>query len=285
MDLAQDAARALMPLVRDVAREAGKIACRYFERGGKTTARIWSKHGGSPVTEADVAVDSFLKVELSAALPESGWLSEETADDPARLGVRHLWIVDPIDGTRAFLSGHPDWCVAIALLVAGKPALGVIVAPAHKTLYEACRRGGAYRDGARISVSDRRMLRGARVAGPKPLLDRLERSVGPIAPVPRIPSLALRLARVAEGAVDLGLVSSNARDWDIAAADLILTEAGGMLTTFEGLPPQYNVVEPIHGELLAAPRGLHPQLIGAMTGQPRSASAPPSDAGRHREPL
>jgi myo-inositol-1(or 4)-monophosphatase len=274
MDLAQDAALALMPFVRNAAREAGRIACRYFVRGEKTTARIWSKHGGSPVTEADVAVDAFLKVELSAALPESGWLSEETADDPARLGVRYLWIVDPIDGTRAFLSGHPDWCVAIALLVDGEPVLGVVAAPAHDTLYEACRGGGAYRDGACISVSAVEVLKGARVAGPKPLLDRLERAAGPIAPVPRIPSLALRLARVAEGAVDLGLVSSNSRDWDIAAADLILREGGGMLTTFEGLRPAYNAIEPVHGDLLAAPRGLHPHLIGAMTGQVRPVPAP-----------
>jgi myo-inositol-1(or 4)-monophosphatase len=273
MDFANDAALALMPIVREAAREAGRIACRYFERGGKTTARIWSKHGGSPVTEADVAVDAFLKVELGAALPESAWLSEETADDLVRLDARRLWIVDPIDGTRAFLSGHPDWCVAIALLVDGEPALGVVAAPAHDTLYEAWRGGGAYRDGARIATSARPALRGASVAGPKPLLDRLERSAGPIAPVPRIPSLALRLVRVAEGAVDLGLVSGNSRDWDLAAADLILAEADGRLTTFEGLRLRYNGVEPVHGELLAAPRGLHPQLIEAMTGQPRPASA------------
>ena len=275
MASAEEIVHTLMPAVRDAAREAGRIACRYFERGGKTSARIWSKHGGSPVTEADVAVDSFLKVELSAALPESAWLSEEAADDLARLGARRLWIVDPIDGTRAFLSGHPDWCVAIALLVNGEPALAVIAAPAHHALYEACPGGGAYRDGAPITASPRDALRGASVAGPKPLIDKLERAVGPIAPVPRIPSLALRLARVAEGAVDLGLVSGNSRDWDLAAADLILAEAGGRLTTFEGLRPRYNAEEPVHGELLAAPRRLHPRLVEAMTGQqPLIAAAP-----------
>jgi myo-inositol-1(or 4)-monophosphatase len=274
MDLVADAALALMPPVREAAREAGRIACRYFERGGKTTARIWSKHGGSPVTEADVAVDSFLKVELSAALPGSAWLSEETADDPSRLGARRVWIVDPIDGTRAFLSGHPDWCVAIALLIDGEPALGIVAAPAHDTLYEACRGGGAYRDGKRIAASTRQGLAGARVAGPKPLLDRLERAAGPIVPAPRIPSLALRLARVAEAALDLGLVSGNSRDWDLAAADLILTEAGGKLTTFEGRRPRYNAPEPVHGELLAAPAGLHPHLIEAMTDARRDGAPP-----------
>jgi myo-inositol-1(or 4)-monophosphatase len=277
MDLAQDAALALMPAVREAAREAGKIACRYFRRGEKTTAEIWSKHGGSPVTEADVAVDSFLKVRLAEALPDAAWLSEETADDPARLTARRLWIVDPIDGTRAFLSGHPDWSVAIALLVDGAPALGVVHAPAHGEggiLYEACRRGGALRNGVRIAVSGVPALRGARVAGPKPLIDRLQRAAGPLEAVPRIPSLALRLVRVAEGAVDLGLVSSNARDWDIAAADLILAEAGGRLTTFEGERPCYNRAEPVHGELLAGPRALHPRLVEAMTGRSPSATSP-----------
>ena len=278
MDLAQDAALALMPAVREAAREAGRIACRYFRRGQKTTARVWSKHGGSPVTEADVAVDSFLKVRLAEALPDAAWLSEETADDPARLAARRLWIVDPIDGTRAFLSGHPDWSVAIALLVDGEPALGVVHAPAHGpdgTLYEACRRDLAFRNGVRIAVSELTSLGGARVAGPRPLIDRLQRSAGPLTPVERIPSLALRLARVAEGAVDLGLVSSNAQDWDIAAADLILAEAGGRLTTFSGERPRYNQAEPVHGELLAAPRGLHPRLVEAMTGRSPSAAAPP----------
>jgi myo-inositol-1(or 4)-monophosphatase len=273
MDFATDAALALMPAVREAAREAGRIACRYFERGAKTTARIWSKHGGSPVTEADVAVDSFLKVELSAALPAAAWLSEETADDPARLDARRVWIVDPIDGTRAFLSGHPDWCVAIALLIDGEPVLGVIAAPAHDTLYEGCRGGGAYRDSAPITASVRERLAGASAAGPKPLIERLERAAGRVEAVPRIPSLALRLARVAEGAVDLGLVSGSSRDWDLAAADLILTEAGGRLTTFGGRRPRYNAAEPVHGELLAAPAGLHPYLIEAMTGQPRKAAA------------
>lgn len=275
MDLAQNAALALAPMLREAAREAGRIAGCHFRRGGKTTARIWSKHGGSPVTEADVAVDSFLKVELSASLPESGWLSEETADDPARLEARYLWIVDPIDGTRAFLSGHPDWSVAIALVADGRPVLGVVHAPAHGILYEACRGGGAFRNGASISVSRRGGLRGARVAGPKPLVDRLAHAAGAVEQVERIPSLALRLVRVAEGTVDIALVSGNARDWDLAGADLILAEAGGTLTTLDGDRPRYNGVEPVHGELVAAPCGLHRELIGAMTGQRRSVAAAP----------
>ena len=138
-----DLARQLAPLVRDTAREAGTIAARYFRSGLTTSARVWSKSGGSPVTEADIAVDTFLKRELCGALPAAGWLSEETADDPARLGCELVWIVDPIDGTRAFRSGSHDWSVSVALLASGRPLLGVVDAPAHKALYEARRGGGA----------------------------------------------------------------------------------------------------------------------------------------------
>jgi myo-inositol-1(or 4)-monophosphatase len=264
----------LMPLVRDTAREAGAMAAALFRPGEKTAARIWSKAGGSPVTEADVAVDAFLKVRLSQALPEAGWLSEETTDDPARLDRRIVWIVDPIDGTRAFMSGHPDWSVAIALLVDGEPALGLVHAPAHGLLYEAAAGGGALRNGAPIAVSAAAGLAGAAVAGPRPLIDHLERAAGAVRRLDRIPSLALRLVRVADGAVDIGLVSSNARDWDIAAADLILVEAGGRLTGFDGRPPRYNQPEPIHGELVATSRRLHPPLIEAMTARRQPAAAP-----------
>jgi myo-inositol-1(or 4)-monophosphatase len=257
-------------LVRHAAREAGAIALRFFNSGLKTSARIWSKAGGSPVTEADVAVDTFLKVKLSEALPQASWLSEETADDPARIGRQLVWIVDPIDGTRAFLSGSHDWSISIALLADGRPVLGVVYAPAHGTLYEARRGEGALRDGEPIETSPADRLPDVSIAGPKGLLDGLEQRIGAFKRPPRIPSLALRLVRVAEGSVDAGLVSSNARDWDIAAADLILEEAGGVLTGFDNAPPAYNRTDPVHGELVAAPRRLHPRIIAAMQDTPHA---------------
>ena len=256
----------LLPVVRDIAHEAGGIAMRFFRSGLSTSARIWSKAGGSPVTEADVAVDTFLKIRLSGLLPEAGWLSEETADDSRRLDRELVWIVDPIDGTRAFLSGNHDWSVAIALLRDGGPVLGLVYAPAHETFYAAEAGRGATRNGGAISVSRATSLQGISVAGPKPFVDQLARRVPSIKRPPRIPSLALRIARVADGSVDAGLVTSDARDWDIAAADLILQEAGGVLTSLGGDAPRYNQPEPSHGELAAAPRLLHAELLAAMAG-------------------
>jgi myo-inositol-1(or 4)-monophosphatase len=265
MNPVDDLARQLSPFLRDTARQAGAIAKKFFRSGLKTSARIWSKGGGSPVTEADMAVDAFLKTRLSAAVPRAGWLSEETADDPARLDRDLVWIVDPIDGTRAFLSGNHDWSISIALLGKGWPVLGIVYAPAHEHLYEARRGHGALRDGERIEISAAMRPAGLSVAGPKGLVDHLEKRVGTLKRPPRIPSLALRLVRVAEGSVDAGLVSSNACDWDIAAGDLILEEAGGILTSLDGARPAYNQADPIHGELVAAPRALHPRLVEVMT--------------------
>lgn len=265
--LSFDLTASLGQAVRDAARQAGELALPYFRAGEQTAARLWYKGHSSPVTEADIALDTFLKDHLSRLFPEAGWLSEETADNPARLEQTCVWIVDPIDGTRAFASGHPDWSISIALVMDGKPVLGVLHAPIHDRLYEARAGGGAWCNGERLRVPEeppREAPRLARVAGPKPLVDRLERRLGPVEHLPKVPSLALRLARVAEGSIDVGLVSSNAQDWDIAAADLILQEAGACLTDFAGAPPAYNRPDPRHAEMIAVASRLHPRAIGAM---------------------
>jgi len=264
--LTDEAVSALMPELRAVMREAADIARPFFRLGGQTSARIWSKAGGSPVTEADVAVDAFLKVRLSALVPKAAWLSEETADDPARIGHDLVWIVDPIDGTRAFLSGHPDWSIAVALLAAGQPLIGFVHAPVGDADYEAVRGRGATRNGKAIRVDAREKLAGARITGPKPMLDRLAEGVGSASDfevIKRIPSLALRLARVADGSVDVGMVSGHARDWDLAAADLVLREAGGVVCGFDGEATRYNRADPVHGELLAAPLALRDPVLKA----------------------
>lgn len=240
------------------------MALPYFREGAQTAARLWYKERSSPVTEADIALDTFLKSHLTALLPEAGWLSEETADDPARLDRRLVWIVDPIDGTRAFASGHPDWSVSIALVMDGRPILGVVHAPIHDRLYEATLSRGAFCNDAPLKLAAKQNRRILSVAGPKPLVDKFERTDGNIEHLPKVPSLALRLVRVADASIDVALVSSNAADWDIAAADLILHEAGAQLTWLNGSQPVYNRAEPSHGEMVAVGAWLHPHVIEAM---------------------
>ncbi|MDJ1160227.1 inositol monophosphatase [Chelatococcus sp. SYSU_G07232] len=262
-------------LLRATAHEAGLLALGYFRDGRETSARIWAKGGGSPVSEADMAVDSFLKERLSQALPEAGWLSEETADDLARLERRLVWIVDPIDGTRAFVAGDANWSISIALLADGRPVAGVVYAPARGELYEARSGAGAFLNGAAIGTSERMALAAARIAGPLPLYEPLKRQEASVVHLPKVPSLALRLARVADGSIDVGLVSAASHDWDIAAADLILQEAGGRLTDVAGRAPPYNRREPRHGVLAAANAALHETVLAALAAETPAGKPPP----------
>lgn len=253
----------LAPAIHSIVAEAGLIAHRSFHLGQRTSSEVWFKDGGSPVTAADIAANDFLSERLGALLPEAAWLSEETTDNSLRLSQRLVWVIDPIDGTRAFLSGHPDWCVSVALLVDGLPVIGEIAAPALDLHYQAMRGMGARCNGHAIGVAQRDTIMNARVAGPKPMIAMLDRENRTL-PLERVPSLALRLARVAEGKIDIGLVSGKSHDWDIAAADVILKEAGGILSGLRGEPVRYNNTTPTHGELVASSKLLHASVVQAL---------------------
>jgi len=257
-------ARTALDEITDAARRAGEIALRDFRLGEATSARVHAKHGGSPVTAADLAVDRYLSERLRAAFPDAGWLSEETADDAARLDKASLLVVDPIDGTKAFLAGDPRWTVSIALVIDGRPIAGVVHAPALAATYAAALGGGARLDGAPIHASARATLDRALVGGPKPMIAALAKAAGTaLTAAPRIPSLALRLARVAGGALDIGLASANSHDWDVAAADILLSEAGARLIDAHGQILRYNTQRTHHGDLLACGASLAPALVAA----------------------
>jgi myo-inositol-1(or 4)-monophosphatase len=257
--------RAIEPIARAplkdelaaIMREAGALAAGSF--GGQL--KHWTKHGGSPVTEADIAVDRLLRERLTRLVPDVGWLSEESEDDRARLGAARLWIVDPIDGTRAYVSGRTDWAVSVALVEDGRPVAGAIFAPLEDGLYLATAGGGATRDGSSMAASAGGDLAAARVAGPKPLIESFAKSAAGVVAEPRVHSLALRMARTAAGRIDIAFASADSHDWDLAAADLIVHEAGGALTSFEGRPIIYNSAEARHGALVAAGRARHARVV------------------------
>ena len=259
----------------DRAREASEIAqtlAHAVEQGGalalakfRTTFRSWTKGESSPVSEVDMAVNDLLRERLTALAPAYGWLSEETADDPARLTARRVWMVDPIDGTRAFIAGSPDWTVVAALVEEGRPIAGAIFAPSHAALFTAARGTGAWRNGERIAATAGDTIDRARVAAPKRQIERLAAITQRMEVLPLIRSLALRFARVADGSYDVALASSNPHDWDLAAVDLLVHEAGGALTTLEGRPLTYNGAELVHDALVAAGRARHAALIGLLS--------------------
>jgi len=232
-----------------------------------TPLKNWTKGASSPVCEADIAVDKLLRARLGDAEPGIGWLSEESADDPARLAARFVWIVDPIDGTRAYIAGLSEWAVSAALVEDGRPVVACLFAPVTDEFFAATAGGGATRNGAAIAASPGKELGGIRIAGPKNFLEKLPAFTPPAAIVPRIPSLALRLARIANGTIDAAIAGGNSHDWDLAAADLLVHEAGGALTPFDGAPLIYNRPEPRHGMLVAAGRDRHAALLQLLKDQ------------------
>jgi myo-inositol-1(or 4)-monophosphatase len=250
-------------------REAGQLALSLF---GKPI-RTWTKGPSqSPVTEADIAADDLLRERLNAIAPNIAWLSEESADDPARLNARRVWVIDPIDGTRAFIGGLPDWAVCAALIEDGRPILACLYAPALDEFFVARAGAGATRNGVPIVVSPGTEVEHARIAGPRKLMERLQAAAPPITVMPRVHSLALRLTRVGQGVFDAAIASGNSYDWDLAAADLLVHEAGGMLTPVGDGTVTYNRPVPRHGMLVATGRDRHVALI-KLLGDGRLASS------------
>jgi myo-inositol-1(or 4)-monophosphatase len=239
----------------EAVREGGELALKTF-RG---TLRSWTKDKDSPVSEADIAVDALLRERL--ARPGTGWLSEESKDDRTRLAARRIYIVDPIDGTRSYIAGRPDWSIVAAVVEDGRPIAAAVFAPVDDELFLAAAGDGATCNGAPIAVTAGHELKNARVAGPKRFLERLSEIEPAIIQVPKIHSLALRLTRVAQGAIDAALASVNAHDWDLAAADLLVHEAGGAMTTLAGDKLVYNLHETVHGAVLAAGRARHATML------------------------
>jgi myo-inositol-1(or 4)-monophosphatase len=244
-------------LLRQTVKEAGALALSLF----RTELKNWTKGASSPVSEADIAVNDLLEQRLRSATPDYGWLSEESLDDEERLGKRLVWIVDPIDGTRGYLAGREDWCVSVALVEDASPVLAAVFAPASDEFFFAARGQGAARNNVPVHATSGTELDFSRLAGPKPLVERLSRSSGEITLHPRIGSLALRLCRVAHGNLDAAFAGGQSRDWDLAAANLIVQEADGNMTALSGDTILYNRRDVAHGVLVAAGRDRHARIV------------------------
>ena len=240
-------------LLAEAAMAAGAIALRFFGNAPKT----WVKAGNSPVSEADIAADQWLQSRLMAARPSYGWLSEETADTDARLGAGRVFVIDPIDGTRAFIAGRPDWSISTAIVEAGRPIAAALLQPVLGTLLVASAGRGAWHGAQRLSAGARTSLSGARLSGPRRFFGGEAEALSRGAEIaPTVGSLALRIAHVATHEVDGAFADGNAHDWDVAAADLIVAESGGQLSGPDGAPLAYNAPVPRHPALVAAGPGL-----------------------------
>lgn len=262
-----------LELITNAAAEAGALALRYF----KKDPDVWLKDGHSPVSEADLAVDNYLRSALLDARPDYGWLSEETVDDRSRLACKRVFVVDPIDGTRAYLEGRDIWCVSIAIVEDGRTVCGVLDCPALDERFTALAGEGAYRDGTRLAVSEAGETgRSLRIGGPKPFLRQLDPAIAARnRSTPYIPSLAYRIAMVADRRLDATFIRPSCNDWDIAASVLLLQEAGGALLDPAGATPRLAEADPCHGALLATTKWLGPDLLPVL-GVPDRAKLPQS---------
>lgn len=254
-----------LALLVDAARRAGEIALGFF----RAEPAVWDKpDGAGPVSEADLAVDRMLREALLAERPSYGWLSEETEDSFARLDAEHLFIIDPIDGTRAFIQGSGSWAHSLAVAEAGQVIAAVVYLPANGRMYTASLGGGAFLDGAPIRASDVCRLEEATLLAARPAMDPWNWLGGAVPPVRREfrSSLAYRMSLVGEGRHDAMLTLRATWEWDIAAGALIVSEAGGVVSDRRLSPLRFNTPAARVNGVLAAGPGLHRQL-GARLSQ------------------
>ncbi|RDE10639.1 3'(2'),5'-bisphosphate nucleotidase CysQ [Pelagibacterium lacus] len=237
-------------LLKSAAVHAGIIALGFF----RTDLKTWTKNATSPVSEADIAVDGFLTHALRAARPDYGWLSEETVDSLDRMSRRRIFIVDPIDGTRGFINGEDSWTISLAVVEDGRPVAAVVYAPVRDEMYVAGKGLGASCNGNRLDARpapERERLIPAPAAVHRELAESgLDYQKGPL-----YPSLAYRLVQVAAGRLAATVARRGAQDWDVAGADLILTEAGAAFEDVCSGTPIYNVSDTRHGALAATADG------------------------------
>ena len=242
--------------IREALEAARAVFARYTP--GDVDARI--KAGDDPVTAADTEVDALLR----RLLPQDGegWLSEETTDDLSRLGRRRVWVVDPLDGTREFVQGIPEWCVSVGLVEDGEPVAGGILNPATGETIVGAQGMGVTLNGRPARVSDRPALSGALVVASRSEVKRREwegyteglfnmRPTG---------SVAYKLGLVAAGLADATWTLTPKHEWDVAAGVALVLAAGG--TVLAGQPDEvrFNREKPKLSRLIAAPPQLLPEI-------------------------
>lgn len=248
-----------LALILDAAREAGELASDLRREGLEIT---YKEDDGTPVTNADLAADKLLTERLRSARPDYGWLSEETADDKSRMERRRLFVVDPIDGTRAFLKGRPWWSVAIAVVEDGLPVAAVVFAPECHEIYAAAAGQGATRNGEAISPSAATELADCRMVGDPIVFGHWSwPTPWPAMQVEQRNSTAYRMCLVAAGDFDAAVAPVRKSDWDVAAGDLIAREAGCFVGDHTGEGFRYNRARPSQASLICATPALAPLIL------------------------
>ncbi|MVZ96307.1 3'(2'),5'-bisphosphate nucleotidase CysQ [Sphingorhabdus sp. IMCC26285] len=248
---------------------AAALAMTSWRDGAAPDTRVWSKSNDSPVSDIDMEVDVLLKERLTRILPEAAWLSEETADDAARLDSRLLWLVDPIDGTRDYVRGRNGWCVSVALVADGQPYFAIMAAPAQQKLWVAAHGEGVTCNGDRLTGSVRQEFAGARVPA-----DELPKIDHDLVRVAKPNSIAMRMTMVACDRADLVATLRWGHEWDVAAAHLVAQEAGAVVSDALGQPLTYNKRDPRDFGLICCAPGIHEAAVQRLEDRARKYMAP-----------
>jgi myo-inositol-1(or 4)-monophosphatase len=246
-------------LLEEAARACGPLLRGAFQ----TEVTVWSKDDSSPVTDIDLALDEQLHKALRGARPHYGWVSEESEEHDPGVENQRTFIVDPLDGTRAFIRGLPEFCVALAVEEGRHTVAGAIYNPITDELFSAHRGGGALLNGAPMQVTQAPALENALMAGRDGFFtaQRWASNPWPSVRTEYKNALSYRLALVASGRFDGMIALGFKHDWDIAAGALIVSEAGGVVSDPWGAPLRFNTPEKRSPGLVAAGPALHPLLI------------------------
>jgi myo-inositol-1(or 4)-monophosphatase len=244
-----------LEMLQDTVRRAGQRVLQLAQDGFDTHI----KQDRSPVTSADLEVGRLLRQDLLGAFPDDGWLSEEDPDDPQRLDKKRIWVVDPIDGTKYFMKGVPQYTISVALVKASRPVTAVVYNPATKQLFSAVRSSGAWLNGHRIRVRNPHTRPSILVSPPAWERGRF-RTLEAAAECRPIGSIAYTLALIAAGQADGTLNMDRLNEWDVAAGVLLVEEAGGIALDSKGNQLRFNQPQTAIQGIIAAPIGLKDRM-------------------------
>lgn len=265
---------ALDPILTRIraALEAADVALRPFLTGAVASSQ--KSCGRGPVTEADRVVDRILREKLLC--DGEGWLSEESIDDPGRLEQPHVWIVDPLDGTREFIDGIPEWCVSIGWVEDGCAVAGGVYNPITRELFLGSVSSGMQYNGRPVRASQKERLAGATVLASRTESqrgdwDRFQNASFVVRPVG---SVAYKLALVAAGLADATWTLCPKNEWDVAAGVALVNSAGGFAQGLEGRPPTFNRCAPLLSGLVAGGSRLQTEIYGLLSDRGTTKHSP-----------
>ena len=245
-------------LVKESILEAGKLALKWFKKDPEQ----WKKDDGSLVSKADIEINDLLNKLLKNKNPEFGWLSEENEDDRSRLNKKITFVVDPLDGTKAFLEGKKEFSISVAIVKNGLPISGIVFSPSTGEMFEAEKNKGSWKNNKKVIISNYNRLEKCKMIAFKPMFSHPAwKEPWPKMDVENRNSIAYRMALVASGQYDAMMALNSKNDWDIAAGDLLISESGGVVTLHTNKKIIYNTENIKKPSVIGTNKSIHEKII------------------------